>query len=76
MDDALLTSVEAAVAALPHDLILRVRLADLLAGAGRSCEAVLHAATALSMDPLSPPARAAMARALAADPLAASAPAA
>ncbi|MGO4258336.1 tetratricopeptide repeat protein [Marmoricola sp. RAF53] len=68
MDDRLLASVEAAVAALPENLSLRVRLADLLVHAGRPGEAVQHAAAALAVDPGYADARAVMGRALAAAP--------
>jgi SpoVK/Ycf46/Vps4 family AAA+-type ATPase len=64
VDESLLTSLEAAVAARPDDVALRLHLADLLLAAGRSADAVRHAATALIHDPESDSARALMARAM------------
>lgn len=64
MDDAVLASLEAAVAAQPADVALRLHLAGLLLGAGRSSDAVRHAATALTFDPDSEEARSLMARAV------------
>ena len=64
MDDAVLASLEAAVEAAPGDLTLRLHLAELLLAAGRSADAVRHAALALSQDPESAPARALMSRAV------------
>ncbi|MEO6509346.1 MAG: tetratricopeptide repeat protein, partial [Nocardioides sp.] len=80
MDDAVLASLEAALAASPDDVPLRLHLAQLLLDAGRTSDAVRHAATALSVDPDSAPARALLASATGAAPAAlppeASAPAA
>jgi SpoVK/Ycf46/Vps4 family AAA+-type ATPase len=56
-DDALISSLSAAVDASPQDVPLRVHLASLLVTAGRNDEAVRHAATALSLDPTSEAAR-------------------
>lgn len=64
MDDAVLASLEAAVAARPEDVALRLHLAELLLQAGRSSDAVRHAATALTHDPESDAARELMARAM------------
>jgi len=64
MDEAVLASLEAAVAAQPADVTLRLHLADLLLGAGRHADAVRHVATALAHDPESEQARAMMARAV------------
>jgi SpoVK/Ycf46/Vps4 family AAA+-type ATPase len=72
-DDALISSLEAAVAASPSDVPLRVHLADLLLGAGRPDEAVQQAAAALGVDPGSQAAREVMRRAM--DPGTAEAPA-
>lgn len=66
MNEALLASVEAAVAELPEDLEIRVHLAELLLTYGRESDAVRQAATALLIDPDAACARAAMSRALAA----------
>ncbi|WP_235736212.1 tetratricopeptide repeat protein [Nocardioides alcanivorans] len=74
MDDALITSLSAAVVAAPDDLTLRLHLADLLVRAGRGPEAVAHLAVALAADPESAQARALMAAALGA-PATPSAPA-
>jgi SpoVK/Ycf46/Vps4 family AAA+-type ATPase len=62
--DALITSLERAVAAAPDDLALRVHLAGLLLDAGRAAEAMPHAATVLAHDPGNAAARDLMARAL------------
>lgn len=51
MSDPLITSLEAAVAAAPDDVPLRVHLASLLAAAGRDTDAIRHAAAALERDP-------------------------
>jgi SpoVK/Ycf46/Vps4 family AAA+-type ATPase len=50
-DDALISSLSAAVDAQPDDDVLRLHLAALLAAAGRADEAVRHAATVLQHDP-------------------------
>jgi AAA+ superfamily predicted ATPase len=63
-DDALISSLSAAVDASPQDVPLRIHLASLLLTAGRNDEAVRHAATALSLDPTSEPARAVLQDAL------------
>jgi SpoVK/Ycf46/Vps4 family AAA+-type ATPase len=64
MDEAVLASLEAAVEAQPTDVTLRLHLAELLLGAGRSADAVRHVATALAHEPESEQARALMARAV------------
>lgn len=64
MDDAVLASLEAAVAAQPTDVTLRLHLAELLLDAGRTGDAVRHIASALTHDPESEAARALMARAM------------
>lgn len=64
MDDPVLASLEAAVDARPEDVTLRLHLAELLLGAGRSADAVRHAATALTHEPESVAARDLMARAM------------
>jgi SpoVK/Ycf46/Vps4 family AAA+-type ATPase len=51
VSDPLITSLEAAVAAAPDDVPLRVHLASLLAAAGRDTDAIRHAAAALERDP-------------------------
>jgi SpoVK/Ycf46/Vps4 family AAA+-type ATPase len=56
-DDALISSLSAAVDASPQDVPLRVHLASLLLAAGRNDEALRHAAAALSLDPASEAAR-------------------
>ena len=48
MDDRLIQSLTAAVAAAPGDLPLRLHLAGLLLDAGRSGDAVGHVATVLA----------------------------
>jgi AAA+ superfamily predicted ATPase len=53
-DSGLLASLEAAVAAKPDDVPLRLHLAGLLAAAGRPAEALSHAQQALARDPLDP----------------------
>lgn len=63
-DDALISSLSAAVQSSPEDVPLRVHLAGLLVGAGRNDEAVLHAAAALGVDPTSVAARDVMQRAM------------
>ncbi len=62
-DDALISSLRAAVAAAPADAPLRLHLAELLLGAGRSAEAVTEAATVLQHDPASTPAHELLGRA-------------
>ncbi|MBO9520221.1 MAG: tetratricopeptide repeat protein [Nocardioidaceae bacterium] len=74
MDESLLTSLEAAVAANPDDVALRLHVADLLLAAGRSADAIRHAATALAHDPDSEAARALMTRAMGTAPPAAPTP--
>ena len=64
MDDAVIASLEAAVAAQPDDVPLRLHLAELLISAGRSEDAIRHAGTALSVDPGSSAARELMTRAM------------
>ena len=64
MDDAVLASLEAAVAARPDDVPLRLHLAELLLAAGRTSDAVRHASTALAADPDSTDARDVLARAM------------
>jgi thioredoxin-like negative regulator of GroEL len=51
MSDALIESLEAAVATRPDDVALRVHLATLLQAAGRRDDAIRHAAAALERDP-------------------------
>ena len=51
MSDALIESLEAAVATRPDDVALRVHLASLLQAAGRRDDAIRHAAAALERDP-------------------------
>ena len=51
MSDALIASLEAAVAAAPDDVPLRVHLATLLIRAGRPSDAIRQAAAALERDP-------------------------
>lgn len=63
-DDALISSLNAAVEATPHDVPLRVHLAELLLGAGRADEAIQQAAAALGVEPSSTAARDVMARAM------------
>lgn len=64
MSDALIDSLTSAVAATPDDIVLRLHLARLLVDVGRSPEAVVHCATALSADPTDPVALALMTEAL------------
>jgi len=64
-DDALISSLGAAVEASPQDVPLRVHLAELLLTAGRAEEAIRHAAAALGVDPTSTAARDVMQRAMA-----------
>ena len=63
-DDALISSLGAAVEASPRDVPLRVHLAELLLAAGRHDEAIQHAAAALGVDPTSGAARDVMQRAM------------
>jgi SpoVK/Ycf46/Vps4 family AAA+-type ATPase len=63
-DDALISSLGAAVEASPDDVPLRVHLAELLVAAGRNDEAIRHAAAALGVDPSSASARAVMQQAM------------
>jgi SpoVK/Ycf46/Vps4 family AAA+-type ATPase len=64
MNDALIESLTAAVDASPHDVVLRVHLAEVLLAAGRHDDAVRHAAAALGTDPASSEARDVMSRAM------------
>ncbi|UAL28809.1 AAA family ATPase [Nocardioides rotundus] len=64
MDERLIESLSAAVAASPEDLPLRLHLAELLVGAGRGAEAIPHAATVLAREPDNENARDLMARAM------------
>jgi AAA+ superfamily predicted ATPase len=64
-DDALIASLETAVAAAPADPTLRLHLADLLVTAGRAGDAVAHLAVVLQQDPGSARARELMGTALA-----------
>jgi SpoVK/Ycf46/Vps4 family AAA+-type ATPase len=50
-DSPLIDSLGAAVAARPDDLTLRLHLAEMLVQAGRSGEAIAHAAQALAAEP-------------------------
>ena len=68
MSDALIESLTAAVAARPDDVALRLHLAELLVRAGRSGEAIGHAARVLALDPASEAARRVMTSALPGDP--------
>lgn len=63
-DDALISSLGAAVEASPQDVPLRLHLAELLIAAGRQDEAVQHAAAALGVEPTSQAARDVMQRAM------------
>ena len=63
-DDALISSLGAAVEAAPEDVPLRVHLAELLLAAGRPDEAIQQAAAALGVDPGSQAARSVMQRAM------------
>lgn len=63
-EDALIASLLRSVESQPHDLTLRLHLADLLVARGRGEEAVPHLATALAQDPSSVAARDLMGRAL------------
>jgi SpoVK/Ycf46/Vps4 family AAA+-type ATPase len=63
-EDALISSLGAAVEAAPEDVPLRVHLAELLLTAGRSDEAIQHAAAALALDPGARAARDVMQRAM------------
>jgi SpoVK/Ycf46/Vps4 family AAA+-type ATPase len=64
MDDALISSLTAALEARPDDLPLRLHLADLLLTAGRQGEAVAQIGQALARDPANERARELMQRAL------------
>jgi SpoVK/Ycf46/Vps4 family AAA+-type ATPase len=64
MSDALIDSLTAAVAARPDDVALRLHLAELLVGAGRTGEAIGHAAQVLARDPANEAARRVMTSAL------------
>jgi thioredoxin-like negative regulator of GroEL len=50
-DPSLIESLQAAVAARPDDLPLRLHLAQLLLAAGRQADAVTQAAQVLARDP-------------------------
>jgi SpoVK/Ycf46/Vps4 family AAA+-type ATPase len=63
-DDALISSLGAAVEAAPQDVPLRVHLAELMLAAGRNDEAIQQAAAALGVDPASSAARDVMQRAM------------
>ena len=63
-DDPLITSLRAAVEARPDGVPLRVHLAGVLLGAGRTDEAVQHAAVALATEPGNTAARDLLGRAL------------
>jgi AAA+ superfamily predicted ATPase len=64
VDDPVISSISAAVEAAPHDVPLRLHLAELLVRAGRGPEAVGHAAFVLSADPSNVDAQRLMAQAL------------
>lgn len=64
-EDPLIASLEAAVEARPDDLPLRLHLAGLLLAAGRTAEAITHAARTLADHPGDPAAQELMQRALA-----------
>ncbi|MEU8614884.1 tetratricopeptide repeat protein [Actinoplanes sp. NPDC048791] len=64
MSDALIDSLTAAVAARPDDVALRLHLAELLVEAGRTGEAIGHAAQVLARDPANEAARRVMTSAL------------
>ncbi|WP_306204341.1 AAA family ATPase [Actinoplanes sp. RD1] len=68
MSDALIDSLAAAVAASPDDLPLRLHLAELLVAAGRTTEAIGHAAMLLSRHPADADAQRVMAAALGTSP--------
>jgi SpoVK/Ycf46/Vps4 family AAA+-type ATPase len=68
MSDALIDSLTAAVAARPDDVALRLHLAELLVRAGRTGEAIGHAARVLALDPANESARRVMTSALPGDP--------
>lgn len=68
VDDSLINSLAASVAAAPDDLPLRLHLAELLVAAGRGPEAVQHLGVALGQDPSSEQARELMNQALGAKP--------
>ncbi|MEV4640527.1 tetratricopeptide repeat protein [Actinoplanes sp. NPDC049548] len=70
MSDALIESLTAAVGARPDDLPLRQHLAELLVAAGRSAEAIGHAAHILARHPGDEAARRVMAAALGPSPAA------
>lgn len=62
-DDALISSLRAAVQAAPDDAPLRLHLGELLLAGGRPAEAITEAATVLQRDPASTAAHALLARA-------------
>ncbi|TQF06516.1 ATP-binding protein [Kitasatospora acidiphila] len=70
-ESPLITSLRAAVAAAPHDIPLRLHLAELLLDAGHGDAAVAEAALVLSQAPADAQARALLARAMGGGPAAA-----
>ena len=74
MNEAVIASLERAVAASPQDLVLRLHLAEQLVLAGRGQDAVGHCAAVLAADPTHAGARSVMARALGGGPDAAPQP--
>jgi len=68
MNDALIESLRRAVEAAPHDLTLRLHLAELLVDAGRGDEAVAHLGLVLAAEPDNADARTLMARAVGGTP--------
>lgn len=67
-DHPVIASLQRAVDAAPQDIALRMHLAELLVGAGRGSEAVVHCATVLAAQPGHDGAQAFMRRALGGDP--------
>lgn len=63
-DNSIIGSLQRAVEAAPDDHVLRLHLAQVLVDAGRTSEAVEHAATVLASEPGSEAARVLMTRAL------------
>lgn len=51
MTDTLIASIRRAVEAAPHDLVLRLHLAELLVGAGQGDDAMTHLGIVLASDP-------------------------
>ncbi|MBK7623159.1 MAG: AAA family ATPase [Kineosporiaceae bacterium] len=74
VNEAVIASLERAVAASPQDLVLRLHLAEQLVLAGRGQDAVGHCAAVLAADPTHAGARSVMARALGGGPDAAPQP--